>query len=160
MNVLSTVLASFVDARHPFSHTSSLAPRHKGRNQPLLLIMPVMTALVTGANKGIGYFIAEGLLQKGFSVILACRNLDLADVAATRLKAGAPDGAQVATVQLDLSHLATLAPACDASRAIVQCWRPETPFLDLLVNNAGFAFKYAATEPFGHQARITNDVNF
>merc|ERR1711874_568127 len=32
--------------------------------------------------------------------------------------------------------------------------------LDVLVNNAGIAFKHTATEPFGHQAAVTVRTNY
>lgn len=35
------------------------------------------TAIVTGANKGIGFEIAKSLYEKGINVILACRNESL-----------------------------------------------------------------------------------
>ncbi len=46
------------------------------------------TALVTGSNKGIGYFIAKGLLRAGnFRVILGCRDAELGKRAAAQLVA-------------------------------------------------------------------------
>ena len=45
------------------------------------------SAVVTGANKGIGYHIARRLLAQGYDVVLACRNLDLAATAGDKLMA-------------------------------------------------------------------------
>jgi NAD(P)-dependent dehydrogenase (short-subunit alcohol dehydrogenase family) len=38
-------------------------------------------AIVTGANTGIGFEIARGLLEKGATVVLACRDRARAEVA-------------------------------------------------------------------------------
>lgn len=42
-------------------------------------------ALVTGANRGIGYAIAEGLSAKGYEVLLGSRDLDAGKSAASRI---------------------------------------------------------------------------
>jgi len=44
-------------------------------------------ALVTGGNRGIGFSIAQGLLQKGLMVIITARSLDKAKQAAEKLEA-------------------------------------------------------------------------
>jgi NAD(P)-dependent dehydrogenase (short-subunit alcohol dehydrogenase family) len=83
------------------------------------------TAVVTGANSGIGWHTAAELGRHGASVTLACRNTDLAEQAAARMReAGAID---VRVEALDLSSLASVKEFAD---------RWSGP-LDLLVNNAG-----------------------
>jgi NAD(P)-dependent dehydrogenase (short-subunit alcohol dehydrogenase family) len=52
-------------------------------------------ALVTGANKGIGFAIAEGLAQAGATVLLGARNA----------RAGADASAQLAGAGLDVHFL-------------------------------------------------------
>ena len=37
------------------------------------------TIVVTGSNKGVGYGIVENLVQKNFKIIMACRNVQLAN---------------------------------------------------------------------------------
>ncbi|GAA2207037.1 hypothetical protein GCM10009850_024950 [Nonomuraea monospora] len=44
-------------------------------------------ALVTGANKGIGYAVAAGLAARGMTVVLGCRDRDRGEQAAARLRA-------------------------------------------------------------------------
>src|SRR5262245_29363075 len=87
------------------------------------------TAIVTGANTGIGYETARALARKGARVVLACRNLDKATQAAGRLSLESPL-AKVEAQQLDLSDLDSVRAFCSATLA-------TTSRLDILVNNAG-----------------------
>ena len=50
------------------------------------------TALITGANSGIGFEAARALAQQGATVVLACRSLDRATEAVERIGATAPTG--------------------------------------------------------------------
>jgi NAD(P)-dependent dehydrogenase (short-subunit alcohol dehydrogenase family) len=84
------------------------------------------TAVVTGANSGIGLFTALELARHGAAVTLACRNTESGEQAAARIRAEA-DGAAVRVERLDLSSLDSVADF--AGR-----WDGA---LDLLVNNAG-----------------------
>ncbi|MBB6629361.1 SDR family NAD(P)-dependent oxidoreductase [Nocardioides sp. KIGAM211] len=79
------------------------------------------TAVVTGANSGIGEHTARELAAHGATVVLACRNEESARAAAAGI-----DGS-TRVEKLDLSSLASV-------RAFADRW--EGP-LDLLVNNAG-----------------------
>jgi NAD(P)-dependent dehydrogenase (short-subunit alcohol dehydrogenase family) len=90
------------------------------------------TAVVTGANSGIGYEAARTLAERGASVVLACRDLERAQQAADRIRAGAP-GATVTTLHLDLASLASVRRAADQLRGAHHR-------LDLLINNAGQMF--------------------
>lgn len=86
------------------------------------------TALVTGANKGIGFETARQLAQRGFVVWLGCRDEERG-VAATRELA--KDG-DVRFVRLDVTDL-------ESVRAAAARVDEETGALDVLVNNAGIA---------------------
>jgi NAD(P)-dependent dehydrogenase (short-subunit alcohol dehydrogenase family) len=79
------------------------------------------TAIVTGANSGIGRAAASALAGAGARVVLAVRNTDKGDAAA----AGMPGAAEVR--RLDLASL-------DSVRAFAAAW--EGP-ISLLINNAG-----------------------
>jgi NAD(P)-dependent dehydrogenase (short-subunit alcohol dehydrogenase family) len=95
------------------------------------------TAIVTGANTGIGYETARMLALRGANVVLACRNLDKAEAARTRILAEKPSGSL--TVQpLDLSDL-------DSVAAFAAAFTAGHDRLDLLINNAG-----VMAPPLGH----------
>lgn len=85
--------------------------------------------VITGGNSGIGLECAAQLLAAGGQVTLACRNPDKAAAAEGELAVRVP-GAQVATVALDLSDLASVATA-------VQTLRSRGERIHGLLNNAG-----------------------
>src|SRR6202012_1794321 len=87
------------------------------------------TAVVTGANTGLGFRTARLLARHGAAVVLACRNPVKAAAAAGRIRDAVP-GAQLRTVELDLAAL-------DSVPAAAAWGRAEYPHLDLLINNAG-----------------------
>ncbi|MDX6290932.1 MAG: hypothetical protein QOH50_7, partial [Kribbellaceae bacterium] len=88
------------------------------------------TAVVTGANTGIGLETARVLAARGATVVLACRNLEKAQQAANRITA-AP-GARLELLRLDLGSLASI-------RAAATKLRDGYDRIDLLINNAGVA---------------------
>ncbi|HSY69796.1 MAG TPA: SDR family NAD(P)-dependent oxidoreductase, partial [Edaphobacter sp.] len=84
-------------------------------------------ALVTGANKGIGFEVAHQLATSGCTVLLGARNKALGEDAAQKLKG---EGLDVRYLALDLNDHATIVAAADTIAA-------EFGHLDILVNNAG-----------------------
>jgi NAD(P)-dependent dehydrogenase (short-subunit alcohol dehydrogenase family) len=84
------------------------------------------TALVTGANSGIGLIEARELARHGADVVLAVRNTDAGEAAAQRIRAAGATGT-VRVEQLDLASQASVHSLAE---------RFDGP-LDLLVNNAG-----------------------
>ncbi len=88
---------------------------------------PKKIALVTGANKGIGFEVARQLAASGCTVLLGARNHVLGEEAADKLK-----GDGVRYLAIDLDDYATIALAAQAIAA-------EFGRLDILVNNAGIA---------------------
>jgi len=91
-------------------------------------------ALVTGANKGIGFEIARGLGKLGAMVLLGCRSEALGKKAAETLNA---EGLRAEPVKLDVTDRATIhkAAADIGSRF---------GHLDILVNNAGVSLEAGA----------------
>ena len=65
------------------------------------------TAVVTGANSGIGFETARVLAERGAAVVLACRDPGRASDAAARIAAAAPR-ASLSVVRLDLASLASV----------------------------------------------------
>ena len=89
-------------------------------------------AIVTGANSGLGYDTAAVLAGKGAHVVLAVRNLDKGNEAASRIKSTSPN-AVVSLQELDLTSLDSVRKAADQLRA-------DYPRIDLLINNAGVMY--------------------
>jgi NAD(P)-dependent dehydrogenase (short-subunit alcohol dehydrogenase family) len=85
-------------------------------------------ALVTGANKGIGRAIVQGLARDGFVVYLGARDVGRGETAAAELKG---DG-DVRFVRLDVTDAASVVAARETVEA-------EVGRLDVLVNNAGIS---------------------
>jgi len=96
------------------------------------------TALVTGANSGLGFHTALQLGKHGARVLMAARDAGRGEQAVARAKAVAPE-ASFELVALDLADLSSIRSAAEdlASR---------TEQLDILVNNAGvMAIPYQQT---------------
>lgn len=87
------------------------------------------TAVVTGANGGLGLVTARALAAKGAHVVMAVRNQKKAATAVEEIRASVPD-ASLELVALDLSSQASVRAAAEQILA-------AHDHLDLLVNNAG-----------------------
>ena len=87
------------------------------------------TAVVTGANSGLGLVTSRELARKGAAVVLACRNLEKGEAARKEIEAHAP-GAQLELEELDLASL-------DSVREFAERFKASHEGLDLLINNAG-----------------------
>lgn len=111
------------------------------------------TALVTGCNKGIGYYIARGLCQKGFTVVMGCRDTAKASEAEAKLKTEIPE-AILHHVRIDMENPSTFGDAASSVR------ENFGPAIDVLVNNAGIAYGSDSTVPFSSQADTTIAVNY
>src|SRR5580658_4961408 len=93
-----------------------MAQDHKGK-----------IALITGANKGIGFEVARQLGAEGITVLIGARNPQLGEAATSKLRA---KGADAHFVELDVTKPDTIAKAGEQIRA-------QYGKLDILVNNAG-----------------------
>jgi NAD(P)-dependent dehydrogenase (short-subunit alcohol dehydrogenase family) len=87
------------------------------------------TAIVTGANTGLGYETALALAGKGSEVILASRNRNKAEKAITSIRMKYPQ-AKIHFMHLNLGQLASV-------RQFTGEFLTQYPSLDLLINNAG-----------------------
>jgi len=99
---------------------------------------PPLTALVTGANSGIGLALCEQLAARGVRVVLACRSPARGAAALARVRAAAAgtDGAELAhfVLELDVSDPASV---LRAARALRSGGGNGVAHLDFLVLNAG-----------------------
>ncbi|WP_438983333.1 oxidoreductase [Vulcanococcus sp.] len=86
------------------------------------------TALITGANSGLGLETARALAAKGARVVLACRNQSKAEAACQKLTPG--NGGELIPLELDLADLASVHRG---AMEVAERWGG----LDLLINNAG-----------------------
>lgn len=86
-------------------------------------------AIVTGANIGLGLETARFFALKEMKVILACRNLHKAKVAAENIRTIVPQ-AELEIMQLDLNSL-------ESVRNFASDFQSKFEQLDILVNNAG-----------------------
>uniref|UniRef100_A0A9J8C4N0 Retinol dehydrogenase 12 n=2 Tax=Cyprinus carpio TaxID=7962 RepID=A0A9J8C4N0_CYPCA len=86
-------------------------------------------ALITGANSGIGKETALDLASRGARVIMACRDVEKGEEAATEIRARV-GGAKVEVRELDLADTCSI-------RAFAQRFLQEVDHLHILVNNAG-----------------------
>lgn len=101
------------------------------------------TALVTGANRGIGQQVARMLASEGWDVLLGARDKHKGEAAARRLRD--ETRGRLKAVELDVTSEASIATAA-------QKLRDGAIRIDALVNNAGI---YG-----GHDAAQTLDTNF
>ncbi|MEL6928665.1 MAG: SDR family NAD(P)-dependent oxidoreductase [Cyanobacteria bacterium J06600_6] len=83
------------------------------------------TALITGANRGIGFAIAKGLLKADFQVIIGVRSLEKGKKAAEQL-----NSPLVSVIEIDIADDESIEQAFDELNAKID-------HLDVLVNNAG-----------------------
>src|SRR6266576_1080674 len=85
------------------------------------------TALITGANKGIGHEVARQLVAKGFHVFVGARNRGAGRVAADAI---AKNGGKPTFLEIDVADNASVTAAAREFSKIAD-------HLDVLVNNAG-----------------------
>src|SRR5512145_2208055 len=112
-------------------------------------------ALITGANKGLGFETSRQLGRQGVYVLMGCRNAARGRAAAKMLR---DEGLEVEFVQIDVTNRDHIAQA-------VKMIKKRFSRLDILVNNAGASFgedrapnSTATITP--RDLRRTFDVNF
>lgn len=110
------------------------------------------TALITGANKSIGFEVARQLAQKGIYVYLGSRNLENGIAAVSKLKAEGLNN--VEAIQLDITDDESV------KNARTQIGM-KTKTLDILINNAGIfgGYPQAALDSTIDRFKATFDAN-
>ena len=104
------------------------------------------TAVITGANTGLGYETAAALAGRGARVVLAVRNLEKGKQAVARITAATP-GAEVELQELDLTSL-------ESVRAAAARLRSGHDRIDLLINNAGVMYTPRSTTKDGFELQF------
>lgn len=110
------------------------------------------TALVTGANKSIGFEVAKQLAQKGIYVYLGSRNLESGLEAVNKLKAEGLNN--VEAIQLDITDDNSV------KNARTEIGK-KTETLDILINNAGIygGYPQAALDATIDKFKAAYDAN-
>ena len=108
------------------------------------------TVIVTGGNAGIGFETAKALYERGARVVLACRDLEKAQIAANTIGQQTGTG-KIDVALLDLSSLASV-------KAFADQFLKNYSELHLLVNNAGIMTPPQAFTAEGYESQF--GVNF
>ncbi|XP_034041597.1 carbonyl reductase [NADPH] 1-like [Thalassophryne amazonica] len=113
--------------------------------------MSSRVAVVTGSNKGIGFAIVRALCKQfDGDVFLTARNVDLGQKAVESLNS---EGLKPKFHQLDINDP-------DSIDKAFTFFKDSYGGVDVLINNAGIAYKVADTAPFAEQAEVTLKTNF
>lgn len=108
-------------------------------------------ALVTGANRGLGFEAAKKLAAKGHSVAITARDAEAGAKAAAAVFEGATAGAKVEALVLD-------AASPDSVRALVaEVAARFSGQIDLLINNAGIFLSGWEEAPYRATQRVNLD---
>jgi len=105
-----------------------------------------MVALITGANKGIGFETARQLGKMGYAVLLGSRDALKGEVAARQLR---HEGLDARVVKLDVTRQGDI----DATVKLVE---KEFGKLDVLVNNAGAMLEKGWTTNTTSETKLEN----
>ena len=104
-----------------------MLPVYVHTNVKRVILMNVKNALITGANRGIGFEISRQLGKRGFRVFLTARNPEAGEKAARQLQ---EEGLDVWFIQLDVTDEKSIEQG-------VKAVRKQVDQLGVLVNNAG-----------------------
>ena len=103
------------------------------------------TAIITGANKGIGLAVAKDLIAKNYQVILACRDTAKGKMAEEFL------GSNAVFLELDLSKPSSI-------NQFVNQINSDYSEIDVLYNNAGLIYRDFELTEEGYESMIA--VNY
>ena len=108
------------------------------------------TVVITGASSGVGLYAAKALANRGWHVVMACRDLDKAEKAAQTV--GMPQGSYT-LMEIDLGSL-------ERVREFVRIFRARGMSLDALVCNAAIympLLKEPLRSPEGYELSVTTN---
>ncbi|MFF3551932.1 oxidoreductase [Streptomyces tsukubensis] len=112
------------------------------------------TAVVTGANSGLGLETARALAHKGAEVVIAVRDKEKGERARAEIAAGFSAGHLDGRLRVRTVDLADL----DSVRAFADGLHGECDRIDLLINNAGVLAPPRTLSPQGHETQFA--VNY
>jgi NAD(P)-dependent dehydrogenase (short-subunit alcohol dehydrogenase family) len=104
------------------------------------------TAVVTGANTGLGFETAKVLAARGATVVIAVRNVEKGNAAAAQIL-GAVPRADITVQPLDLGSLQSV-------RTAAAELKEAHPRIDLLINNAGVMYPPKQTTKDGFELQF------
>ncbi|KAH8831644.1 hypothetical protein DL96DRAFT_1552914 [Flagelloscypha sp. PMI_526] len=110
------------------------------------------TALVIGANVGIGLEISRGLASRGATVVLGCRNRDKAEAAKKDIEGSLKGNIRSDQIEVMVVNVSDL----NSVRAMVQEWGSRP--LDILLNNAGITTATFSKGPQGFENTYTTNI--
>ena len=103
------------------------------------------TAIITGANKGIGLAVAKNLIEKDYQIILACRDKIKGKMAEDFL------GSNTTFLELDLSRPSSISQ-------FVNQINSDYSEIDVLYNNAGLIYRDFELTEEGYESMFS--VNY
>lgn len=109
------------------------------------------TAIVTGANTGIGYETAKALYEKGANVTIAARDKNKVEAAIEKIKLSTKGGGTLEVGILNLANLAQI-------KSFAEVFKNNHSELDILINNAGVMIPPASKTDDGFELQF--GVNF
>lgn len=107
------------------------------------------TAVVTGANAGLGFETTRAIARQGYRVVMACRNLTKAEEAKRKLLQDDPT-AELIVMQLDISEPGSI-------QKFAEQFASDIGQLDLLINNAGIVAMPLSHNSAGHEMQLATN---
>ena len=120
-------------------------------------------AVVTGANKGIGYHISLQLASSGLfsNVIIGCRSEERGTNAVKQLRSELKTAADASNSNTcKISYLPLTIGDTSSHESFVKAVEIEFEKVDVLVNNGAIAFKGSDPTPFIEQCKPTLEINY
>jgi len=127
----------------------SLVEVNKSNTSSVLQTLADKIAIVTGASSGIGAVTAFELARRGAQVVLAARSVDALDAQVTAITSAGYHAVAIPTDITDLAQVENL-----VEQTLTQFGR-----VDMLVNNAGMAWRESFLENSTGQISHIVDVN-
>lgn len=107
------------------------------------------TVVITGANSGIGFYVALQLASQGANIVMACRNSDKARYAQQELLDRVP-GANIDILIVDVSEPESIAE-------FTQNFAKQIGCLDILINNAGVVAPKLSHNSAGYELHLATN---